>query len=157
MSSIQIAGAVAGSFVVGLLLLPILIKLSHRLQLLDLPGKHKRHARPVPFTGGLALFLSTWLTVAGALLFWPHVLGGAEPLLPYILGGAVIIFAIGFIDDMHPVSAWVKLTAEATAGIVLFAGGLTIDPISIPFYGQVSIGSASLLLSVLWVVGLSNS
>ena len=50
-----------------------------------------------------------------------------------------------------------KLGAEIIAALILYWGGLKIDPVSIPFCGQVSLGQFSVVITVLWVVLLTNS
>ncbi len=145
------------AFLLAFGMLPLLIKLGHRNKWLDYPGKHKRHKSPVPLLGGTALFLTVWGTIGIGYLLAPEYLHELDPLLPYLFGGAALIYLTGLIDDFRPLSAWLKLGAQAAAGMILFAGGMKIDPLSIPFYGQVSLGNVSILLSVLWVVGLTNS
>lgn len=145
------------AFALGILLVPILIWLGHRYRLLDFPGKHKRHKTPVPLMGGTALLMAVWGTIGVGFLFAPELMGELAPQIPYLLGGALVIYLVGLIDDLRPLSAWLKLGAQAAAGMILFAGGLRIDPLSIPFYGQVALGDWSVILSVLWVIGLTNS
>ena len=48
------------SLVTATISLPLLIWWGHRFGLLDQPGRHKRHKRPVPYLGGVALFVSVW-------------------------------------------------------------------------------------------------
>jgi len=148
---------VAVSSILGATSLPLLIRAGHRFGLLDRPGRHKRHKVPVPYLGGVALFAAMWGTVAILQLAYPRLMAELSGMLPFILGGAVLISAVGFIDDLHSMPAWVKLGVEVVAGVVLFAGGLRIDPVSIPFCGQIAVGELSLLITVLWVVGLTNS
>jgi len=145
------------SLLVGALLLPIAIRLAHRYDLLDRPGRHKRHKRPVPILGGAAMFISFWAAGGFAAVVFPQVFGEHLHSLPYVLAGSLIIFFVGLSDDLTPLSAWVKLAAQVTAGLVLYLGGLKIDPLTIPFIGSVAVGSLSPLITVLWVVGLSNA
>jgi UDP-GlcNAc:undecaprenyl-phosphate GlcNAc-1-phosphate transferase len=157
MTTLLAAVLIGAAFLLGSILLPLLIRLGHSYQLLDYPGKHKRHDKPIPLLGGTALFVVVWLTIGIGYLAAPDYLNDLSPLVPYLFGGALLIYLTGLIDDLRPVSAWLKLGAQVAAGMVLFAGGMKIDPLSIPFYGQVELGYFSVVLSVLWVVGLTNS
>jgi len=157
MSLFVVIFAVAVSSILGAVGLPLLIRAGHRFGLLDRPGRHKRHKAPVPFLGGAALFVAIWGTVAALLLAYPSLIAELSGMLPYIFGSAVLISAVGFIDDLRSVPAWLKLSVEVIAGVILFTGGLRIDPVSIPFCGQIEVGQFSLLITVLWVVGLTNS
>ncbi|HVP07542.1 MAG TPA: MraY family glycosyltransferase [Candidatus Acidoferrum sp.] len=145
------------SAVVTIVLIPAALSLSRRYSLYDYPGRHKRHKRPVSLLGGTVLFVAMWLPMLGHLLFAASPLELLSVSLPYIYLASCIIYLIGVIDDFHPVSAWVKLLAEIAAGIVLCAGGLTIDPIAIPFLGQFTMGVWSYVVTVAWVVGLTNA
>ena len=145
------------SLVLGRIVIPPLIRFSTRHDLRDHPGQHKRHSRPVPVLGGAGLFLSLWITVGAASLLFPSIGSVVSSSLVYIFLGALIIFMTGLSDDLRPLSAWTKLFSQVAAGLVLYMGGLSIDPISVPFYGPVEIGYLSVLITVLWVVGLSNA
>jgi UDP-GlcNAc:undecaprenyl-phosphate GlcNAc-1-phosphate transferase len=136
---------------------PLAMKVSRRYHLMDQPSRHKRHKQPTPVLGGAALFLSFWTALAVSFVFLPAEFEQLMGRIPYILAGSLIIFLVGLSDDLSPVSAWVKLVAQVAAGLVLFLGGLEIDPLTVPFAGSVHLGSWSVLITVLWVVGLSNA
>jgi len=145
------------TLVVGLLSLRYGILLGHRFSLLDLPGKHKRHNRPVPIIGGAALLITIW---SGILLMYLLPIQLSQEfwhVVPYILAGALVIFLVGLSDDIKPLSPWLKLLAECAAGLILFMGGMTVDPISIPFAGSIELGWPSVFITLFWVVGLTNA
>lgn len=145
------------SGVICLITVPRLIRLSFSYGLLDQPGLHKRHKRPVPVIGGAGLFLAVWITVLVSLTaFWPSF-NDLIPSLLYIFLGAALIFLVGMSDDLAPLSAWVKLSAEVAAALVLYMGGLNVNPVTIPFHGSFDVGSFSVAITILWVVGLTNA
>ncbi|MDH4157173.1 MAG: undecaprenyl/decaprenyl-phosphate alpha-N-acetylglucosaminyl 1-phosphate transferase [candidate division Zixibacteria bacterium] len=141
---------------VSLIMTPLAIKAGHRFRLLDMPGQHKRHKRPTPFLGGAALFICMWVTIFATSLCFPGLFGDLFGSLFYILVGALIILLVGLSDDLSPVSAWIKLGAQVAAALILFQGGLRVDILWTPL-GVFQIGSVSVLLTVLWVVGLTNA
>jgi len=157
MNPTLISVSVLLSALVAWLVLPRLIGLSHRYGLLDMPGLHKRHKRPVPVLGGVGLFAAIWLTLLTVRLVFPESFSDLAESLIYIFLGAFLVFLVGFSDDLKPLSAWIKLLAEVSAGLILYMGGLRIDPISIPFHGSIMIGQWSIAITVLWVVGLTNA
>jgi UDP-GlcNAc:undecaprenyl-phosphate GlcNAc-1-phosphate transferase len=133
------------------------LRLAERYDLLDKPGRHKRHDRAVPNVGGIILFVSMWTAVLICLiLFYPFFAELAHSLL-YVFCGAMIIFLVGLADDLSPLSAWTKLLAQVAAGLVLYLGGLAINPVSIPFMGSHDIGSFSVVITVVWIVLLTNA
>ena len=156
MSLWLLAGCTILSGALSAALLPFLITLGHKYDLIDPPGKHKRHREPTPVLGGIALFVSTWVTI---LIGWLVVGSGFEELTPvlwYILGGALIIALVGLSDDLSPISALTKLLAQAAAGLVLYLGGLEVQLVTTPF-GSIDIGNWSMLITIMWVVGLTNA
>ncbi len=147
----------AVGLVVTLLGMRPALRLAERFQLLDQPGRHKRHKRPVPIVGGLLLFLAVWLGVLAAYWGFSDRFAGLAGSLGYIFCGALIIFLVGFSDDLTPLSAWTKLIAQVAVGLVLYIGGLRIDPLTVPFLGGISMGVFSVAITVFWVVGLTNA
>ncbi len=125
---------------------------------MDLPGHHKRHKRPTPLLGGVALFITTWLTVGVGYLLFSELFEGLSDRVFYIFLGSLIILLVGLSDDLKPLSAWVKLTAQIAAGLMLYLGGLRVVLLSIPFSAtDIDIGSFSVVLTVFWVVALTNA
>ena len=157
MSWTILVAATAISAATALGLTPFSIRLANRYQLLDRPGRHKRHDRPIPNVGGIVLFVSLWLAVSVSLLLSTSFLTELRPFLLYVFCGALIVSGVGFADDLKPLSAWTKLVAQTAAGLVLYSGGLTINPVTIPFGGSYDIGPLSVLITVAWVVVLTNA
>ncbi len=157
MSWAMILSATFAAFAITAALMPTALRLAHRHQFLDLPGRHKRHKNPVPLVGGIVLFLALWGSVVLVYLVFPETFVGQASSLPYLLCGALIIFLVGLSDDLTPLSAGTKLFAQIAAGLILYIGGLSIDPISAPFMGSFEIGEFSVVITVVWVVLLTNA
>ena len=153
--SLLIFGIVT-SLILSFFLIPVMIKIGHRFNLLDLPGKHKRHKKPIPILGGIALFIVTWTSLILTWLFLPSSFSDITGSIFYIFGGSLIITLVGLSDDLSPLSAWIKLSAQAAAGLLLYWGGLQYDLINTPF-GVIEIGNYSVIITILWVVALTNA
>jgi len=157
MSWVTIISVIAAAVAITAALMPIALRLAHRFNFLDPPGRHKRHKTPVPLVGGVVLFVALWGSVTMTFLVFPDSFAGQASSLPYLLSGALIVFLVGLSDDLTPLSAWTKLFAQVAAGLILYMGGLSINPVSIPFMGSFDIGQFSILITVLWVVLLTNA
>lgn len=106
--------AAAASFSLVVLLVPIVMKLSARWNLYDLPGPLKLHARPTSRLGGLAVTLA----ILGASLISTRASATAEwSFFPAL----VLICAVGAIDDIRGLSAAVRLVAQFVAGALLWS------------------------------------
>jgi UDP-GlcNAc:undecaprenyl-phosphate GlcNAc-1-phosphate transferase len=80
----------------------------------------------------------------------------SEPL--GVVLAATLIFAVGFFDDLRPISAPAKVAGIAVAGLVLAAMGVTMVYFRIPFYGVVDIGFDWVpLVTILWLLGMTNA
>lgn len=141
----------------ALALTRIVIRICRRFSFYDLPGQHKRHKRPTPNLGGLAIFLSIWGAIELLYLFDPTFLADIRIYLPCIFAGSFIVFLVGLIDDISPLPAWPKLFAELIAGIILYFGGLSIGMLSIPGLGTINFPGLGMAITTLWVVGLTNA
>ncbi|MFQ5452826.1 MAG: MraY family glycosyltransferase [Candidatus Zixiibacteriota bacterium] len=133
-----------------------MITIGYKYSILDQPGLHKRHKKPTPILGGVALFLVFWLTVSICFLFFSNIFEELFGSILFIFLGGLIIFLVGVSDDLSPLSAKIKLTAQIAAGLVLYFGGLKIELISTP-YGSIDTGIFSIAITVLWVVVLTNA
>ncbi|GII78710.1 hypothetical protein Sru01_36920 [Sphaerisporangium rufum] len=117
-------------------------RLAWRLGMIDRPtGGHKRHPRPVPYLGGVALAL-------GALVPLPLVAGLPERRIAAVVCGALIVGLVGLIDDARPLSPVTKLAVQGAA-----ATGVVLNGVSVPLTGGWADGPVTLL----WVVLLTNS
>jgi len=131
------------SFLLSLYFTPLAIKIARHYQMVDKPdGKLKLQKEPVPYLGGLAVFLSFLLSLS--LLFNLN-----REILALLFASTIILFT-GFIDDLISISPVSKLMGEILAAWVLIRGGIRIKLIFLPEW-------ASIVLTFLWVLFLSNS
>ncbi len=114
----------------------------------------KQHAAPVPRTGGLPLFL------AFAVLWLGLGVAGRTPMdgeWQAILVGGFIFFALGFIDDLRPLGAKVKLCGQIIGGLIAWALGLSITEITYPVGNfSLNVAGASIVLTVFWLIAVPN-
>lgn len=135
---------------IALLITPFTIKLSAKLNALDQPNKRKIHTLPIPTLGGLAIFISF---MCGLIILRPT---GEYHIA--ILCGAFIILLLGFFDDLYNLTAKAKFLIQTVAAlVVVFGGGLQAEFINLPFGGQVEFGFLSTVITLLWIVGITNA
>jgi UDP-GlcNAc:undecaprenyl-phosphate GlcNAc-1-phosphate transferase len=140
------AFVVAG--LVSLVLTPLAIRSALRLGVLDRPGEHKSHATPTPYLGGVAIVLAVTLSIALAAV----VRGEASATLSQLLGIlaiALVMAAVGLIDDLRGLPVVLRFGVQLLAGIGLWGldvrVGLTGEPL------------IDLPLTVVWTVGITNA
>jgi UDP-GlcNAc:undecaprenyl-phosphate/decaprenyl-phosphate GlcNAc-1-phosphate transferase len=156
MDTTIVLSAIALATVLALFFLPLVIHLGHRFNLLDLPVGHKRHKNPVPYTGGLALFVVIWLTIAVASLLFDDAFGIYSKQLPWVFLASALICVGGFLDDRYHLNEWKKLGIQIIAALILVTGGLKAPLLSVPS-GSLELGWFAYPLTIVWVVMLTNA
>lgn len=135
---------------VTLLITPMFIKISMKINATDKPNHRKVHTSPIPTLGGLAIFTGF---IVGLMIIQP-----ASSYHVAIVSGAALIIILGFFDDIYDLSPKVKFMAQVIAAcLVVFWGGLQVEFINLPFGGQVEFGLLSSLITIFWIVGVTNA
>ncbi|MFH2035296.1 MAG: MraY family glycosyltransferase [Candidatus Zixiibacteriota bacterium] len=145
------------SLLVSTIATAVIISLCRKYSIFDYPTQRKRHKVPTPILGGTGILVAIWAGIGFSLYYNGDSLAEIKDTIPNILAGSLIIYLIGLWDDFRPLSAWIKLSGQILAGLILFYGGLSIDLISLPAYGSFDVNGFSVIITVLWVVALSNA
>lgn len=147
---IKIALLALLSAIVSLIITPILINYIKKRDITDKPNHRKVHTAPIPTSGGLAIFLSF---AVGLLILRPD-----DTYHAFIIGGGIVIVLLGFFDDVYDLSAKFKFFVQlAVASTIVLWGGLQVEFINLPFGGQVEFGFLSSVITIFWIVGVTNA
>lgn len=135
------------TFVLALCLSLYGVPLARRAALLfsvvDRPdGRLKRQPEPVPYFGGLAVYLSFLISLALTFEFRHDVLG-------LVLAGTLMVM-LGLIDDFGVLTPMSKLIGELIAVFVLIRSGIRIEIAAFPDW-------LDILLTVVWMIGIINA
>jgi UDP-GlcNAc:undecaprenyl-phosphate GlcNAc-1-phosphate transferase len=103
---------------------------------IDYPNERSLHEFPTPKLGGLAVLVAVLI---GGSIFLPW-----DQETRSILAGAIVITAVGVIDDLVDLPAGVKLLGQTAAAIIPVASGVTVDSFTVPFLGRIDPGSVEL-------------
>lgn len=116
------SGTFIGSLLITLLMTPVCRSVAVWLRIYDMPDKGlKPHSRPIPYLGGLAMFLGVVIPLAVAIhAGWVH----ETRALWAVLGGAALITATGLLDDLISLKPILKIMAQVAAALVLIYGGV---------------------------------
>lgn len=104
------------AFVFTVLLMPIVIRLCRRWNLLDQPGPLKIHSQPVPRLGGVAVVFAI---SAGMVVVSPVLATREWPFFAALS----LVCVTGLIDDLSGLSALIRLASQIIAGGLLWYGG----------------------------------
>lgn len=126
-------------------LTPLMVRIGHRWNLVDVPADRKIHVQPTPRLGGLALYAG----FIGSVLLNSIV---PDWMVAILVAGSLLLL-IGVIDDIRELPAWVKLCGQLLAAGIVIASGkiLTLFP-----PGPLG-DAANIVLTLLWIVGITNA
>lgn len=147
------------TFGLALVLTPLAIKLARPIGALDVPEDNRRmHDVTMPRFGGFAIYISS-MTGILIMLSYGHNGSISGRMMTGILIGGTIMFIMGAVDDIRNLPARYKLIGQVFCACLLFAFDVRTQLITNPFTGQaVKIATVvSFLITVLWVVGISNT
>ena len=131
------------SLLLSLYGVPIARKAALKYGIVDMPdGRLKHQKEPVPYFGGLAIYLAFLISLAFTFEFRQDVLG-------IILGGTIVVM-LGLIDDFGVLTPATKLIGQLLAVFVLIKSGIKIEIAALPAW-------VDILLTVVWMVGLINA
>jgi UDP-N-acetylmuramyl pentapeptide phosphotransferase/UDP-N-acetylglucosamine-1-phosphate transferase len=141
-------------FVVSAVLVDLVIVLATRYRLVDLPNRRSAHALPTARGGGAAIVITMAAGATAAAFRWPNM---AMPIMLGMLAPALVIGFVGVIDDMQPLRASLRLFIHIAVAVVITWLLGPISSVAIPGLPEVEFGQAAWLVTVLWIVGLTNA
>ncbi len=147
------------AFLVTVATTPAFRWLSFRTGAVVAPDERRVHTRPLAVLGGVPILLGV---LTGLAVGWrSDALGDIFAVSTVPLGvavGAVLIFAVGQLDDLREVSPPAKIAGTVLAASALSIAGVSILFFRIPFAGLVALSpDMSALLTVVWVIGMTTA
>ena len=118
---------------------------------LAFPTARGLHTSPVPRVGGLAMFGSVWL-MAG---FWMQ-----RDLVAGIAVLSLVLLTISLIDDLHPLSALLRVLVHAAPAILIVllwinAYGIAPGRASLPLHWLMTPpGVVAIVMAIVWMTNL---
>ena len=153
-------------FLVSVVLTPLIIRLAHRNNWYDDRNHRKIHVHDTPRIGGIAILVGFLASIGAAIVVHRGALepGGVTDApgilrsLGPILGGMLVIHAMGLVDDFRNLRAALKLALQVVAAGIVLLGPFRIERLTVPFvWYQLELGAASYPVTVLWIVAVSNA
>jgi len=126
-------------------LTPLVIRLASFLEVLDLPASRKLHTEPTPLLGGMAIY-----TAFGVAILANSILD--QQVVAIMVGGTMLV-VVGILDDVWGVPARVKLLVQLLAAAVVIGSGVVLTLFPQTVAGK----AANILLTVVWLLGITNA
>lgn len=131
------------ALLLGLYFTPIARAAALRFGIVDHPdGNLKNQREPVPYLGGLAVYLAFLIALGLVIEFDKMLLG--------ILLAGTLTLLVGLVDDFGVLTPLAKLTGQAVAVFALLRGGVVIELVEVP-------EGLRWPLSALWLLAVCNA
>jgi UDP-GlcNAc:undecaprenyl-phosphate GlcNAc-1-phosphate transferase len=155
--------AFAGALLTTLLALPLWRRWCLHTKLVDDPGQRKIHDAPVPLAGGLAVLTGMLLPLAAGAIFiklgvslasqthlMAHGLNRRAVELGVIAFGAMVMLALGWLDDKQELKPLPKFIGQLLIAVLVAVAckRITLFVHSVPF---------SYAITILWVLTVVNA
>ncbi len=136
-------------------------RIAPKVGAIALPGPRSVHAYPTPSLGGAAMFLGFCAALATAsqmAQFSDMFDSSSEPVGLLLAGG--VMFLVGAVDDLRPVSPPAKVAGQVLSGGLLSLFGVTMFYFRVPFasYDYIVLSpDLAAFVTVVTVVVLANA
>jgi UDP-GlcNAc:undecaprenyl-phosphate GlcNAc-1-phosphate transferase len=134
-------------------LTPVARKFALYMGALDKPDLGRKiHKEPVPYMGGLSIALTVTVLTYGTVLIkngtWFEFSHASYVLVP-----ALLLAAVGLIDDLKGLKPWPRLIVQTLTGVVVAIILIRTETISFAF-GNTFLDA---FVTIVWIVGICNS
>jgi UDP-GlcNAc:undecaprenyl-phosphate/decaprenyl-phosphate GlcNAc-1-phosphate transferase len=120
----------------------------------DLPNARRLNQEPLPNAGGLAIYTGVMAAIILAGCLSPIVLAKVQVAILAILLGGSVLTLVGFIDDQFSLPPLFRLIVQILTALLLVVCGIQIHII---YFGAPIDGILSIIVTVLWIVGITNA
>jgi len=144
---------------VSLVLTPLVRNIALRLNLVDLPSGRKVHTTAISRVGGVAIFLSFMICIGLSYFTETAITTDLfnDDKFYYLIGGGLLIFLTGLLDDVIDLNAKIKMASQVLAGSIAYCGGMEIAAFTFPYVDYISTGFSSYPLTILWFLLIINA
>jgi len=148
------------ALLIAVVLTPAVIAWARKKNLVDTPDVRKIHTSPTARVGGISIFIATLLAVIA-----PFLLGNPigqilrQELLPILalLVASSMVFAVGLFDDIRHARIRTKLGIQLVATLLICSAGICLNHITIQGVGVLDLRGYGLIITVLWIIGVTNA
>lgn len=141
-----------GAFCITFYAIPVIINVSEKKHLFDVPDERKLHKKPIPSLGGVGIFAGFILSL---IIFIPF---NENLLFQYLVASSLIIFFVGIKDDVLDITPFKKFLGQlCAASILVFKGGLVLNDMHGLFGLHILPGPISYCLTIFTIVVITNA
>ena len=147
------------------LIIPFIVNLSNKYQILDFPDGRKQHKKPISRIGGISLIFGFFFTI---FLSWILIKITQPTVFEFSnfskisFVGLILIFIVGLVDDFQSISPFFRLFAQILISASLWIFDIQINNLDLSFiFSDTTLIELpkfiSLILTILWITGITNA
>ena len=149
------------SFILCLIIIPVLIKLSEKNSWYDEVDERKIHTGQISRLAGIAIFWSMAVGLTAGLI----INSGISVLsdegfgrIASFLAAFVLIHVIGLIDDFRNIRPRYKFMIQIAAAVLVMVPDRSFTLLHVPFVNAtLNIGFLGYILTAVWIIGACNA
>lgn len=145
----------ASTLLVSVICMPLMMRLAHKLGVIDVPAHRKIHREPIPYLGGLGIALAVTTGSALAYLLLPDKL--ALPKTIIVLGCYWLITLVGVADDKFQMRARLKFLFQIAVAIAFTLFFFRFESATFPGLPPLGMGILAPVVTVFWIVSILNA
>lgn len=126
------------AFTLTILIVLIALKVFPKLGLMDKPKKYGLKRSPIPYPGGILLYI---IFLILALIFF----GLTIKLIGLLIGGGILVL-VSFLDDKYELPASLRFGVQILVGIMMVIVGIGVETITNPFGGHIALNQFKFFL-----------
>ncbi len=145
----------------ALVLVPVVTSVAKKKGWFDSVGERKIHNGQIPRLGGIAIAASFYIAFPLSIVIISSI-KSVQISIPWtfwaLLAGGLGFHVIGLIDDFRNLKARLKFIVQLLLAVAIVASGYYFRVVEIPVAPfRVELGLFGPLLTVLWIVGITNA
>src|SRR3972149_1552773 len=157
------------AFAISFFMIPLLIRLAKKFDIIDYPNHRKIHITPTPLLGGIAIwgaftivlathaslvvFLKDFITSSASfssrLQFYANNATYITNQIFAVVAGGLIIAIVGIVDDIRGLSIWIRLLTETAVAFLMVWVGFKLDIFLLEIINWI--------ITIFWIIGITNA
>ncbi len=134
----------------------IVVRVMVAIAVPDHPDPRKSHSQVTPKSGGVGIVAAFLLGVL-VLYRYGSVSRLSNQYFLGVIGAALLMAAVSFVDDLLDLPFLVKLAAQFVAASAAVGSGLWMHVFLLPYFGVVDIGYLGIPLTFIFILFITNA
>lgn len=158
---IPLVVAFISSIALSLALTPWVMSVARGVGAIDKPNERKVHSTPTPRLGGVAIFMSVFMSLITLFVLDRELLihtwiVSKEGL--FLFGSLALVLVLGIWDDIRSLRPTQKFLGQLLLSVLMYFAGFSVTKVTSVFgTGFLNVGLLDFPITVFWIIGVTNA